>query len=160
MPSLSPLALHTVGPQKSLVQLDKGIKSATPLSRLRDISGCLPNMVPLAVPSDPVVGLAGDPREIIAIRELEEPDEHPYEWLNKVLNSICGKFAKWNKILPSAVRQGPLGLPGLCNTLQYFINNKLASEKILEIHINSLIGEAEKCTSPLISSDNARIPEA
>ena len=104
MPSLSPLALHTVGPQKSLVQLDKGIKSATPLSRLRDISGCLPNMVPLAVPSDPVVGLAGDPREIIAIRELEEPDEHPYEWLNKVLNSICGKFAKWNKILPSAVR--------------------------------------------------------
>ena len=32
------------------------------------------------------------------------------EWINKVLNGICGKFVKQNGILPSAVRWGPMGL--------------------------------------------------
>ncbi|KAF8327756.1 uncharacterized protein EI90DRAFT_3018003 [Cantharellus anzutake] len=37
-----------------------------------------------------------------------------------------------------------MGLPGLCATLQYFTNNKFASEEILEIRINNLIEEAKK----------------
>jgi len=64
--------------------------------------------------------------------------------LDKVLNGICGKFVKQNGILPSAVRQGPMGLPGLCNTLQYFIDKGLASDTILETHINNLIDKAKK----------------
>ena len=103
-PLPSSFASPNGGHQTSLIELDKGIGSAMPLSRLRDISRCLPEMVPLATPSDPLAALTGDPREIIAIRQLEEPEEPPYEWFDKVLNGICGEFAKWNGILPSAVR--------------------------------------------------------
>ena len=109
---------------------------------------CTPtDTIPLAVPSDSdcVAALAGDPREIVAIRQMEDLDEDPYKWLDKVLNSICGKFVKQNGILPLAMRQGPMGLPGLCTTLQYFIDNGLTSDSILETCINNLIGEVKKC---------------
>ena len=81
---------------------------------------------------------------MISIRQLEEPDEHPYKWLDKTLNSICGEYAKQNGIMPSAVRRGPMGLPGLCSTLQYFIEKGFASDEILETRINNLIEEAKK----------------
>ena len=135
-------ALHTRESSTLSIQLDE--QSASPLSRLRNISARLPDTIPLAVPSDCVAALAGDPREIVAIRQLEDPDEDLYEWLDKVLNGICGEFAKQNGVLPSAVRQGPMGLPGLCNTLQYFIDKGLASDMILETCINNLIDEAKK----------------
>src|SRR5258708_38781040 len=135
-------ALHTGESSTLSIQLDE--QSASPLSSLRNISACLPDTIPLAVPSDHVAALAGDPREIVAIRQLEDPDEDPYEWLDKVLNGICGEFAKQNGVLPSAVRWGPMGLPGLCNTLQYFIDKGLASDMILETCINNLIDEAKK----------------
>ena len=99
---------------------------------------------PPAVPSDHITALTGDPKEIISIRQLEEPDKHPYEWLDKMLNSICSEYAKWNGIMPSAMRQGPMGLPGLCNTLQYIIEKGFASDEILEMCINNLIEEAKK----------------
>ena len=99
---------------------------------------------PPAVPSDHITALTGDPKEIISIRQLEEPDGHPYEWLDKMLNSICGEYAKRNGIMPSAMRQGPMGLPGLCNTLQYFVEKGFASDEILETCINNLIEEAKK----------------
>jgi len=37
-----------------------------------------------------------------------------------------------------------MGLPGLCNTLQYFVEKGFASDEILEMHINNLIEEAKK----------------
>ena len=120
------------------------LTSVSPLSTLKDLSSCLPDTVPLAVPSDHIAALTGDPKEIISIRQLEEPDEHPYEWLDKMLNSICSEYAKWNGIMPSAMRWGPMGLPGLCNTLQYFIEKGFAFDEILEMHINNLIEEAKK----------------
>ena len=80
----------------------------------------------------------------MAIRQLEDPDEDPYEWFDQMLNSVCGEYVKWNGLLPSAVRQGSMGLPGLCDMLQYFIDNGFASEEMLEIHINNLIEEAQK----------------
>ena len=61
-----------------------------------------------------------------------------------MLNGICGKYAKQNGLLPSAVRWGSMGLPGLCDTLQYFVNNGFASEEMLEMCINNLIEEAQK----------------
>ena len=75
---------------------------------------------------------------------MEDPDEDPYEWMDKILNSVCSKYAKQNGILPSAVRWGLMGLPGLCNTLQYFIDHQFASEEILEMCINNLIEEVKK----------------
>ncbi len=58
-------ALHTRESSTLSIQLDE--QSASPLSRLRNISACLPDTIPLAVPSDHVTALAGDPREIVAV---------------------------------------------------------------------------------------------
>ncbi|KAF8331049.1 uncharacterized protein EI90DRAFT_3199739 [Cantharellus anzutake] len=135
---------HTEEAPKMPSQPDKGLQSASCLSKLRHIATNLPDTVPLAAPSDPIAALTGDPKEIVATRKLEEPDEDVYEWLDKKLNNICGEYAKRNGTLASAIRRGPMGLPGLCATLQYFTNNKFASEEILEIRINNLIEEAKK----------------
>src|SRR5260221_4431622 len=104
------------------------LTSVSPLSTLKDLSSCLPDTVPLAVPSDHIAALTGDPKEIISIRQLEEPDGHPYEWLDKMLNSICGAYAKRNGIMPSAMMQGPIEFTRLSNTIQYFVEKRSASD--------------------------------
>ncbi len=131
---------HVKEPQTPPNQLDEG----SCLLRLRHIAVHLPNTVPLAAPSDPITTLTGDPKDLVAIQQLEEPDEHPYEWLDKALNNVCGEYVKQNGMLPLAIRRGPMGLPGLCMMLQYFIDKKFASEDILEKCINNLIDEAKK----------------
>ena len=119
-------------------------ESVLPLSRLWDISVSLPDSVPIVVPSDHIAALTSDPKEMVDVRWLEDLDEDPYEWFNKVLNGICGKYAKRNGALSLAIKWGLMGLTGLCKTLQYFIDNGLALNEILETHINNLIEEAKK----------------
>ncbi|KAF8324979.1 uncharacterized protein EI90DRAFT_3019287 [Cantharellus anzutake] len=140
-------------------QLDKGSDSASPLSRLRDIAVHLPDTIPLAISSDCIAALAGDPKEIVAVQQLEEPNEDPYEWLDKMLNGICSEYAKRNGLLPSAIRWGPMGLPGLCNTLQFFVGHGFASEEILETRINNLIEEAKKVV-PTVSQPQLLAPSS
>jgi len=124
--------------------VEESSQSVSPLSRLWDVSASLPDTIPLVVPSDHIAALTGDPKEMVDIRQLEDPDKDPYEWFDKMLNGICSEYAKQNRILSSAIRWGLMGLPGLCNTLEYFIDNGLASNEILEMHINNLIEEAKK----------------
>src|SRR5258708_35405980 len=126
---LSPLVLHTGEPSTLPNQLEES-QSVSPLSTLKDLSSCLPDTVPLAVPSDCIAALTGDPKEIISIRQLEEPNEHPYKWLDKMLNRICGDYAKWNGIMPSAVMRVPMGISWLCNTLLYFVEKGCATDEI------------------------------
>jgi len=60
---------------------------------------------------------------------------------------VGGVQMRWTRhtmTLPLAIRWGPMGLPGLCIMLQYFIDKKFASEDILEKCINNLIDEAKK----------------
>ncbi len=103
----------------------------------------LPDTVPLVVPSDHITALTGDPKEMVDIRQLEDPDEDPYKWFDKMLNSICSEYkVEQNPVISYQV--GLMGLPGLCNTLKYFINKGLASNEILEMCINNLIEEANK----------------
>ena len=111
---------------------------------LNNIASCLPNTIPLAVPSDSIAALTRNPEEIISNQLLEDPDDEPYEWLDKTLNGICGEYAKEKGLLPLAIWRGPMGLPGLCVTLQYFISHNLAPEVLLEMHINNLINEARQ----------------
>ena len=118
--------------------------SPSPLSMLDNIASHLPNTIPLAVPSNSIAALTGNPEEIISNQLLEDPDDEPYEWLDKTLNGICGEYAKEKGLLPLAIWRGPMGLPGLCVTLQYFISHNLAPEVLLEMHINDLINEARQ----------------
>ena len=118
--------------------------SATSLLKLRDIASHLPDTILLAIPSDGIAALTGNPEDIVSNILLEDPDRDPYEWLDKILNGICGEYVKQRGLLPFAVWRGPMGLPGLCTMLEYFIKNNLASEVLLETCINALIEEAKQ----------------
>src|SRR5260370_13093604 len=84
-PPHSPLVLELdIGEPQALSSRSQ---SVSPLSKLREITAHLPETVPLAVSSDCIMALTGDPKSIVAIQKLEEPDEDLYEWLDKILNS-------------------------------------------------------------------------
>src|SRR5258708_18099945 len=97
--TLSPLISYTRMSQALQNQAEESSQSVSPLSRLWDVSASLPDTIPLAVPSDHIAALTSDPKEMVDIRQLEDPDEDPYEWFNKMLNGICGKYTKWNRIM-------------------------------------------------------------
>ena len=89
---------------------------------------------------DPVAVLCGDPNTIISCLD----DDKPYEWLDKKLNNVCSTWAINQGLLPLAIKCGNLGLPGLCRTLQAFIDCKLIPETLLEMQLEILLNEAEK----------------
>ena len=129
--SLPRLQEHVIEPQELPMQ-SNGPWLPSPLSVLSNIASNLPNTIPLAAPSDSIAMLTGNPVEIVSNQLLEDPNEDLYEWLDKSLNGICGKYAKEKGLLPLAIWRGPMGLPGLCITLQYFISHNLALEALLE----------------------------
>ena len=56
----------------------------------------------------------------------------------------CGEYTKQKGLLPLMIQRGPMGLPGLCMTLEYFIGNNIVSETLLETQINNnLIDEVK-----------------
>jgi hypothetical protein len=112
----------------------------TMLSKLTLVAAQLLESIPVAKAEDAVAALCGDPEAIL--HNLE--DEEPYEWLDRKLNNICGSWAVSRGLVQQAIKRGDLGLPGLCCTLQLFIDRKLASEAILETRLEILINEAEK----------------
>jgi len=71
-------------------------------------------------------------------------DDEPYEWLDCKLNNICGSWAVNQGLVPLAIKCGDLSLPGLCSTLQFFIDHKLASEVLIETQLRILLNEAER----------------
>ena len=81
----------------------------------------------MAKAKDTVAVLCSDPEAILSCLE----DKEPYKWLDKKLKNICGSWGVNNGCVPLAIKCGELGLLGLCHTLQFFIDCKLASEAIL-----------------------------
>src|SRR5258708_13204043 len=75
---------HVKEPQTPPNQLDEG----SCLLRLRHIAAHLPNTVPLTAPSDPITTLTGDPKDLVAIQQLEDPNQHPYQSLHKPLTNL------------------------------------------------------------------------
>ena len=104
------------------------MSTPTILSKLTFIATQLPMSIPVAEPEDAMAALCGDPEVILSNLEDKEPDE----WLDQKLNNICGTWAVNHGHVPLAIKCRNLGLPGLCHTLQFFIDCKLASEAILE----------------------------
>ncbi|SRR5260221_8672667 len=68
--------------------------SLSPLSMLDNIASHLPNTIPLAIPSDSIAALTGNPEEIISNWLLEDPDDEPYEWLDKLLMGFVVSMQK------------------------------------------------------------------
>ena len=109
----------------------------TLLSKLTSVTTQLPESVPVAKPEDTVAALCGDIEGILFSLE----DDEPYEWLD---HKICGSWAVNQGLVPLAIKRGNLSLPGLCSTLQFFINHKLVSEVLIETRLRILLNEAER----------------
>ncbi len=112
----------------------------TLLSKLTSVTAQLPESVPVAKPEDAVAALCGNIEVILFSLE----DDEPYEWLDHKLNNICGSWAVNQGLVPLAIKHGDLSLPGLCSTLQFFINRKLASEVLIETQLRILLNEVER----------------
>src|SRR5260370_13451214 len=78
----------TMEHQASPIPSNRPPLTLSPLSMLHNIASHLPNTIPLAIPSDSITALTGNPKEITSNWLLEDPDEEPYEWLDKTLNGI------------------------------------------------------------------------
>ncbi len=112
----------------------------TLLSKLTSVTAQLPESVPVAKPEDAVAALCGNIEVILFSLE----DDEPYEWLDHKLNNICGSWVVNQGLVPLAIKHGDLSLPGLCSTLQFFINHKLASKVLIETQLRILLNEVER----------------